>query len=210
MIKKIKIALLLVGLSPLLLAILCEEEDLGLEIGPRNKTAVTLSAGPIFSVNDTLWINGKVSSMIATGTPGDSIANENAFIRDIISVMRLKTADRNSNTREAVDEFQWVTRIGSIDFLGACPDSELIAQGPLTENGQEYEYEIGLVPVNRGDFVLSWLEPVAIRNTNLNTELLEQYQLEDNPNALGLTKCGITSTIPSVQQSKGEFFFSVD
>ncbi len=194
--------------SPLLMAALCEKTE---DLAPLvyNETKVTLSEGPNFSINDTLWISGEVSSMIFDEVSQDSIINSNETIRDIISVMRLKIANRTSNTIEAINEFDLVTRAGSIDFLGACPESELIAKAPLTENGQAYRYEIGLVPKNSGDFVLSWLEPVDLKNSVLNTQILEKYPVNGDKNNLGLTKCGITSTILNISESKDEFFFSV-
>ena len=205
-IKKIVFAL---ATCPLLLAVLCEEEEIS-TVSDRNKTKITLSEGPNFTLNDTLWITGRVSSMLTDLSTGDSIMNSNETIRDIISVMRLQTAVNTSNTTEAVSEFEIVSRIGSIDFLGICPDSELIARAPLTENEQEYVYKIGLVPSNTGDFVLSWLEPADLRNSNLNLQILEQYAFSNSPNSLGLSKCGITSTVLDVRESQREFFFSVN
>ncbi|MCW5517882.1 hypothetical protein [Muriicola sp. Z0-33] len=205
----IRITLLLVGISSLLMAVLCEKQELG-PVLERNSFKVTLSEGPVFLQTDTLWINGKVSSMLANKTTGDSIMNSNDFVRDIISVLRLKTADGNSNTVEATNEFIFVTRLGNTDFLGVCPDSELIAQAPLAQNGQQYEYQIGLVGENSGDFVLSWLEPVTLQNGNLNIQILDKYPVNNKNNYLQLTKCGIGYSIEDVRQRKREFFFSVE
>ncbi len=201
--------LLICAVSPLLMSVLCEREEPARSL-IYNKTKVLLSEGPNFSISDTLWISGQVSSMIYDEDKGDSIMNSNEWIRDIISVMRLKTADRISNTTEAINEFKIIALTGSIDFLGACPDSELIAIGPLTEDGQSYEYEIGLLPQNTGDFVLSWLEPANLKNSKLHIEILEKYPINGRDNYLGLTKCGITSTIPDIEKSRREFFFSVN
>lgn len=201
--------LLICSISPLLMAVLCEKFD---DLPPLiyNQTKVTLSEGPIFSISDTLWISGEVSSMIYDEGEQDSIMNSNEAIKDIISILRLKSANGNSNTVEAINEFEMVTRVGSIDFLGACPESELIAQAPLTDNGQNYKYEIGLIPKNSGDFVLSWLEPVNLRNSVLNIQILEKYPVNGDENYLGLTKCGITSSLYDVKESRRGFFFSVN
>lgn len=201
--------LLICSISPLLMAVLCEKVD-DLPSLIYSEAKVTLSEGPIFSISDTLWISGEVSSMIYDEGAQDSIMNSNEAIRDIISILRLKSANGNSNTIEAINEFEIVTRVGSIDFLGACPESELIAIAPLTESGQSYMYEIALIPKSTGDFVLSWLEPVNLRNSVLNTQILEKYPVNGDENYLGLTKCGITSTISDVKESKDEFFFLVN
>lgn len=195
--------------SPFLMAILCEKEEPFPPI-VFNKTKVTLSEGSNFSTSDTLWISGKVSSMVYNEGTGDSLMNSDDRIRDIISIMRLKTADEVSNTSEAINEFELVTRIGNIDFLGACPESELIALGLLTESGQQFAYEIGLVPQNMGDFVLSWLEPAILTNSNLNTQILGKYPVKGDRNYLGLSKCGITYSILDVKASRNEFFFTVN
>ncbi len=205
---KIRKLLLVCSCSPLLMSVLCEkEDDFSSLIYPETK--VTLSEGPIFSTNDTLWISGEVTTMLFDEIAQDSILNTNGAINTTISVLRLKPADRNSNTVEAINEFELVTRIGSID-LGVCPEAELIANGPRTENGKTYRYEIGLVPKNTGDFALNWLLGADLKNNNLNLEILEKYPINGDINQLGLTKCGITSTKIDLRESKDEFFFTVE
>lgn len=207
--NRLRKALLICSFAPLLMSVLCERQD-DFSVAVMNKTNVTLSESANFTINDTLWVSGIVSSMVFDEGVGDSIMNTNEWSEDIISVLRLKTANVNSNTIEAINEFKLVTRIGSNDFLGACPESELIAVAPLTDNGQNYKYELGLVPEKSGDFVLSWLKPVNLKNSNLNIEILENYPVNGSNNSLGLTKCGITSAIFDVKESKRSFFFSVN
>lgn len=205
----IRKTLVLLAACPLFMAVLCEKE----EVGPlliSNETKVRITEASNFSIGDTLWIQGNVSSMLFNQDTGDSIMNTNEFIGDIVSVMRLKESVNRSNTVEAIAEFEIVPDIGSVDFLGACPTSELIAQGPLSTDGQEYKYKIGLIPANSGDFVLSWLQPARLKNSNLNTQILESYPVNGNMNYLGLMKCGITYTIEDVNANRREFFFSVN
>ena len=201
--------LLICSISPLLMAILCEKEE---ALAPivYNETKVTISESVNFSLNDTLWIKGRVSTMIFDEGLADSIRNPNEDVQDIISVLRLKKANGNSNTSEAINAFKIVSSIGSYDFLGACPTSELIAVGPPTQDGQFFEYLIGLVPQMQGDFVLSWVGSVNLLNDNLNIQILEKYPIGARVNILGLTKCGITSTLDNVRASKDEFFFSIN
>ena len=208
--KNLRKALLIFVLSPLLMAVLCEPEPDPEVILRDNQTKVLLSDGPAFTVNDTLWISGNVTSMAFDEISGDSIMNPNEWMRDIISVMRLRPAVNSSNTIQAVEEFDLVSQIGSIDFLGVCPESELVAIGPLSETGEQYAYRIGLIPKNTGDFVLSWLEPVHLRNASLNTQILAGYPVGGNGNALGLTKCGVTSTRLDVAEARREYFFTVN
>lgn len=207
--KNIRKALLVCSASPLFMAILCEKVD---ELSPLiyNDIHVSVSEASNFSTSDTLWISAKVSSMVFDEGVQDSIRNSNEFVSDIISVLRMKSENRTSNTTEAIRDFEIVTRTGSIDFLGACPESELIANGPLTANGQSYMYEIGLVPKNAGDFVLAWRPGSALQNSELNQQILEKYPIQGDTNQLGLTKCGITSTLLDVKSSSNEFFFTID
>jgi len=195
-------------MASVLMAFQCEEEPLE---GPfvYNQTKVSLSQGPEFAVGDTLWITGEVSSMIFDEGLQDSVMNPDESVSDLISVLRMRTQTGPSNTLEAISEFGLVRRIGGIDFLGACPESELIAIGPLTENGQGFAYEIGLVPRNSGDFVLSWVNPADLQNTDLNVQLLSRYPLDGDDNALGLTRCGITYTRLNVSGTRRQFFFTV-
>ena len=208
MFRKIRKRVLVSAFAPLPLAVICEEEEAFAPL-VYNEISISLSEGPDFSINDTLWISGTVSSLVFDEEAQDSIPNPNESIHDIFSVLRLQSANNRSNTIEAIAEFDLVPRGGSFDFLGACPESELIAIAPLTANGDRYAYELGLVPQNTGDFVLSWLEPVVLRNPDLNLEILESYPLHGNTNTLGLTKCGITSTLPDVRSGRRAFFFSV-
>lgn len=207
--KNIRKALLVCSASPLFMAVLCEKVD---ELPPLiyNDIHVSVSEASNFSTSDTLWISAKVSSLVFDEGVQDSIRNSNEFVSDIISVLRMKSENRTSNTTEAIRDFEIVTRTGSIDFLGACPESELIANAPLTANRQSYMYEIGLVPINAGDFVLAWRPGSALQNSELNQQILEKYPIQGDTNQLGLTKCGITSTLLDVKSSSNEFFFTVE
>lgn len=208
--KNLRKAFLLAALSPMLMAVLCESEPDPEFILADNQTRVSLSEGPVFSRGDTLWVSGKVTSMSFDELSGDSIRNPNEWEQDIISVMRLRPAVDKSNTLEAVEEFDLVTQTGSIDFLGVCPESELVAIGPLDESETHYAYRLGLVLKNTGDFVLSWVEPVILKNADLNTEILTQYPVEGNSSTLGLSKCGITYTRLEVAEARREYFFTVN
>ncbi|MET1260728.1 hypothetical protein ABV409_15375 [Flagellimonas sp. DF-77] len=202
---------LLLATTPLFLAALCDPADE--LIGPsleRNAFKVRISEAFTYAVNDTLWINGKVSSMLVNSDTGDSVPSMEPSTRDIISVMRLVQGDDFSNTEEALDQFSAIASIGSTDVLGACPESELIAIAPIAASEAEFEYRVGLVALAPGDYVLSWLEPVRLRNGNLNTELLDNYPVSGRDDYLGLTKCGVGYSVENVSQERRSFFFTVE
>lgn len=82
-------------------------------------------------------------------------------------------------------------------------------KAPLTDDEGAYVYQIGLIAQKTGDFVLVWMESVDLQNTELNTHILENYPLI-LPDDLGVTRCGITSSITEVNERRGAFFFSVN
>lgn len=196
-------------LATLLMAFQCDDD-----FGDTNFVypipQVGISEGPNFSVNDTIWLKSKVTSKIFDGITGDSITDQNDLTREIISVMRLNEATDRTNASQAISEFDFVNRTGTIDFLGACPEADLIAKTERVQEGQFFEYEIGIIPKNIGDFVLSWVEPVALRNNDLHIEILSSYPLQGSTTRLGLSKCGIGSFIDNVAESRGQYFFSVE
>jgi hypothetical protein len=201
--------LLVCCLAPLLMAIQCDD-DFGDTSFVYPIPQVGISEGPNFTVNDTIWLKSRVTSKIFDEITGDSIADQNDLTREIISVMRLNEATDRTNALPAISEFDFVKRTGNIDFLGACPEADLVAKTELVQEGQFFEYEIGIIPKNLGDFVLSWVEPVTLKNNNLHIEILSRYPLEGSTTRLGLSKCGIGSFFEDVIESRSHYFFSVE
>ncbi len=206
--KKITKVFMLACMSPLLMATQCDDDFSDVEL-TYAVPKVQISEGPDFSINDTVWIRSKVTANVYDEISGDSIPNPNNFTREIISIMRLREENSRTNASEAISNFILVKRSGDIDFLGACPEADLIAQTELVQNGQTFEYEIGLIPQNVGNFVLSWVEPITLLNNNLNTGILSNYPLEGSTDRLGLSKCGVGSFVDNVSTSRREYFFSV-
>lgn len=194
--------------SLLLMSFQCDTDDIANLIYP--KTKVTISEGTVFTANDTIWITGVATTLIYDVDAQDSIPNVNQSLQEVISVLRLRPAERNSNSIDAVKDFELVSRIGTIDFLGACPEADIIPNGPRMANETSYRYEIGLVPKSSGDFALNWNTGAVFNNRSINLEILEKYPINGDNNQLGLTKCGITSTLLEVDNSKSTYFFSVD
>ncbi len=205
----LKKTLPIIAAAPLLMAVLCEKVDFEPQL-IANETRVTLSQGPSFMTNDTIWVFGRVSAMVFDEGILDSIRNPNETIQDVIEVFKLQQEDGDSNTTGALKDFDLIIRKGKTDVVEKCSESGLIAIGVLAENEANYEYEIGLLGNVTGDFVLSWSGPVSLENTNLNTAILENYPVKEQTNFLGLTNCGITSTIPDVEASRDEFFFTIN
>ena len=194
--------------SILLMSFQCDKEDIANLIYP--KTKITISEGAVFTTKDTLWIKGVATTMLYDVDTQDSIPNTNESLQEVISILRLRPAERTSNSTDAVKDFELVARIGTIDFLGACPEADIIPNGPRTANGTSYRYEIGLVPKSSGDFTLNWNTGAVFNNRSINLEILEKYPINGDNKKLGLTKCGITSTLLEVDNSKSAYFFRVE
>jgi len=202
--------LFVICLAILLMAFQCDD-DFGDTSFVYPIPQVGVSEGPNFSVNDTIWLKSRVTSKVFDEITGDSIPDQNDLTREIISVMRLNEATDRTNASQALSEFNFIERIGTIDFLGACPEADLVAKTERVQEGQFFEYEIGIIPKKIGDFVLSWVEPVALRNNDLHIEILSRYPLEGGSTTrLGLSKCGIGSFIDNVTESRRQYFFSVE
>lgn len=203
--------------SPLLfLAAICDPDDDNTPtIFYDDIARVEVSQGPVFTLNDTIWITGRFTSMAYDSRLQDSIPFPEEFVTDNFRIGRMETASTLSgtlgkNAEEAVDEFDFVIRSGNIGPLGSCPTASLIAIAPLTDNGENFLYEIGLKPRNTGDFVLSWNRPVRLQNPTVNIEILEKYPWQGDGNYLGFTACGITTTQDQVAEEKRDFFFTVE
>lgn len=161
------------------------------------------------SINDTLWITGNVSSLDFNETLGDSIPNE--FNNgDLVSIYRLRPATNQSNSVDAINNFEIIEEVGQTSRLGACPNGGLAIEGSLSDDSSQYRYRIGLKPIVEGDYVLNWDFNTSITNTDRNTEILSNYPVDGNSNVLEFDNCGIVSTLPNINDSTKLYFFSVE
>lgn len=210
-------ALVILVTSPLLLlAAICDPDEIGpTTIYYDDIANVLVSQGPTFTTNDTIWVLGRFTSMAYDDVLRDSIPFPEERVNDIFRIARLETASTltgglGKNAEEAVDEFEFVTRTGEVDFLGSCPSANVVAIAPLSVDGQNYIYEIGLKPKNTGDFVLNWERLVRLQNGSVNLEVLQKYPWQGDANYLGLTACGITNSRADVEGENRDFFFTVE
>lgn len=193
-------------LSLLLMSFQCEDEPS--EVIIANNFKATVSTGNL-SINDTLWITGNVSSQAFNETLGDSIPNDFNSV-DLVSIYRLRPATNQSNSVDAINNFEIIEELGQTSRLGACPNGGLSIQGVLTEDNSEYRYKIGLKPVINGDFLLSWNFDTTINNIERNTEILSNYPVDGNTNTIEFDNCGIVSTLLDIETSDKLYFFSVE
>lgn len=207
-------ALIILICSPfLLLAAICDPADEVESFLIFNPMRISVSPGPDFSLGDTIWVRARVSFRAFDTAALDSVPNPEQSVNNLIQVARFQASNSiGINANEAILEFDLIPLEGSLDFLGACPTGTLIAVAPLAENGESYIYEFGLKPQNTGDFVLSWstADPVILRNSELNVEILQQYPSNGDNNTLSIGACGTSATRNNVAETRMDYFFRVN
>lgn len=197
---------MLFAFSLLLMSFQCDDESS--EVIITNNFKTTVSAADI-TLNDTLWISGRVSSQAFNETLGDSIPSD--FNNgDLVSIYRLRPADNQSNSVDAINNFEIIEEVGQTSPLGACPNGGLSIEGVLSDNSTQYRYTIGLKPTVQGDYVLLWDTDSNLTNIDRNTEILSNYPVDGNPNSIEFDNCGIVSTLPNIETSDQLYFFSVE
>ena len=204
--KKILMSL---ALAPLLLAFQCEEEEL-MNRQIFNNFKVQISVNSTFAINDTIWLDGRVSTRVFDEATGDSIVFQEYNLNDFLSVLKLKESQNNNgNSVDALDHFAIVSQIGTTSSDFFCENSELSITSEISDDGSNFIYRIGLIPNALGDFVLSWNFESTILNDSRNLEIIDNYPVEGFERALDFNRCGRRTTLPNINNSEKEFFFSV-
>ncbi|RZJ29365.1 MAG: hypothetical protein EOO48_07640 [Flavobacterium sp.] len=197
------IAILL--LSQLLLATQCDNDD-----APRyflNKFDVKVSPQASYNINDTIWIEGKVSAKAYDATVNDSILYTLEPFTDYVSVMKLIAPTQSGNSVAAIDKFQLINSVGSNEFLGFCPNSDMVIYTELNPAQTFYTYKIGLKATQSGDYLLKCSNIVNI--TNYHNEIANSYLSSDFPNQIMFNKCGYTSW-QEINSVNPIYFFKVN
>lgn len=196
----------LVIIALLLMAFQCEDDlEESTVVFSTFKSNVTPQSS--FSVNDTIWISGKVSSMVFDLSVSDSIFSESPQ-SDVFSVYKFIEPTDVSNCKDAIDQFELVFDIGQYSFLSSCENAQIQALPTLESENSFYTYRIGLKPINPGDYVISW-QNATLQNTNRNEFIIENYPIENHPNQIGFNSCGNVSW-RFLNESDKEYYFSIE
>ncbi|WP_438988746.1 hypothetical protein [Polaribacter sp.] len=191
-------------LAPLLMAFQCEEE---IDIIKVNDYNVKITPQKRFVINETIWIEGKISAKAFNATINDSIFNESNKA-DTFSIYQFVEPNEYTNTKDAIDAFDLVLEIGSSSFLPSCPNSVVFVNSELDQSNLFYTYKIGLKPKRKGDFIIDFLNS-KLYNNELNLSIAENYIIERFPDQIGFNQCGNTSWL-YLKDTKNEFLFSVE
>jgi len=202
MLKKLWILILIV---PILMAFQCEDE---FEESPLiynvYKAKVTPEAN--FSLNDTIWITGRVSSNAFDESMNDSVFS-NSPQKDVFSIYKFFEPNDLSNVRDAINQFTLVFEMGQFSFFSACENAQIQVLPELENSNLFYTYKIGLKPVTTGDYVISWQNTI-IQNLDRNEFIIENYPIENHPDQIGFNSCGSVSW-RFLDESEREYYFSV-
>ncbi|XLS27802.1 hypothetical protein ACJD0Z_11410 [Flavobacteriaceae bacterium M23B6Z8] len=191
-------------LSLFLMAFQCDEEsDRNLRFNNFN---VSVTPESVFTVDETIWIEGTVSARAFDLDLQDSIL-EDFDQADDFSVYKLITPNGVSNAKDALDDFELIFDMGDISFSPSC-ENGLVTAFPKLAKETLLKYRIGLKPLNAGDYVISWRK-AELRNENRNEEIITDYFMENQPGVIGFNSCGRTSS-RLLNESDGEYYFSVE
>ena len=168
------------------------------------KISVTPQAN--FLLNDTIWVKAKISSKIYNADTNDSIPHVNPPIDEVLFVMKLIDSNTKANTEGALEKFEIINNLGEA-FLWRCDKSDLRIEGTINSQGDSYNFKIGFVPLQAGDYVFSFRDG-KLTNSERNEDLIQNYLLDSNPNAIGFERCGEYS-YRFLNETEREFYFSV-
>lgn len=192
--------------APLLMAFQCEDEFEESTL-VFNLYKVNVTAQSNFSLNDTIWITGSVSSKAFDLTLNDSVFAENPQ-SDIFSIYKFIEPTEVSNCKDAIDKFDLTYDMGQFSTLPRCENAQLQVIPELESGNMFYTYKIGLKPNSTGDYVISWQDGV-IRNVERNEFIINNYPIENHPNQIGFNRCDNVSW-RFLNESEREYYFTVE
>jgi hypothetical protein len=193
-------------LAPLLMAFQCDDDMI--EESPLAFTSFKVNITPQskFSLNDTIWITGKISSKGFDISLNDSIFAEKPR-SDIFSIYKFIEPTEVSNCKDAIDKFDLTFDSGEFTALPSCENAHLEVIPQFESNTSSYIYKIGLKPNIIGDYVISWQDGV-LQNSDRNEFIINNYPIPNHPNAIGFIKCNSVSW-RYLNESEREYYFTV-
>jgi hypothetical protein len=197
----------ILALVPFLLAFQCADDSESTFV--FNDFNVNITPQSTFSINDTIWIDGIISSKVFDLSINDSVFYDYQKLRDDFIVMKFVEPTQSYNCIDAIDKFELITEFGEISFLPICENSQIIVDSEITIDNLSSKYRIGLKPLIAGDYVISWITNTIIKNTERNEYIVANYPLEYHPNQIGYSECGNVSW-RDFTKSKSDYYFTVE
>jgi hypothetical protein len=193
---------------PFLMAFQCDEEELDPQYA-FNTFKVSVSPESTFAVNDTIWIEGRVSEMVFNLTTNDSVSGVLPQ-SDVFSVYKLVAPGANAvtNTLDSFDQFIPIYDFGAYAYLPSCENAQVSASPLLVEASSQYFYRLGLKALTPGDYVISW-QDASLANSERHSDIAANYAIPNRPNEIGFNACG-SSSWRFLNASNREYFFRVE
>ncbi|ARV16119.1 hypothetical protein BTO07_13635 [Polaribacter sp. SA4-12] len=192
-------------LTPLLMAFQCDDELISTI--EYNTYSIKITPKKTFSLNDTIWVEGRISAKAFDTAINDSIFNDNNQANSFY-ISKFITPTEHSNAKDAIDSFELIYEVGEFSFLGICENSKLFADAILDKDQLFYTYKLGLKPKFTGDFVISGLDG-EIQNVERNLSISEAYPIDRHPKQIGFLNCEAVSWL-YIEESTREFLFKVE
>lgn len=174
--------ILLLFLTPFLMATQCEDDD----YPPiyKNKFKIKITGGPAININDTIWFEGRVSSNAYNAATGDSIFdNSRAWLQ--IDIHKFTTPTAISNTIDAKDKFDIIDPNGLVSS-----DCLLSVTTTLDSIRNLYKFKFGLKAKSSGDYYIRMPYDQPIENTVRNLSIVNNYPCPNNSYLIGFNECG--------------------
>jgi len=191
-------------LSFFLMAFQCDDDMGSSLVFNTFKTSVTPQSN--FTLNDTIWVTGKISSRVFDNETNDSIFFNDHPFSDEFLVMKLINSNPEFTSEGAIDHFKIVTSVGD-SYTSVCDESNLIAQNALGSDMEFYTYKIGFVPLQTADYVFSFRD-ATLTNSERNEHIIQNYLMAAHPGEIGFDQCGSYS-YRILSETNREFYFTV-
>lgn len=204
---KKRVLLSLLCLAPLLMATKCDDDDKP-SMSIHNYKVVIKPESSV-ELNDTVWVEGRVSSKAYSLTLRDSVFNTTSMT-DFISVFKFVTPDlvADINTEGALNSFELIKDKGNIHIGAVCTNAELLIEGVLSPDESAYVYRLGFKALQKGDYLFRWDNRNQIVNIDRHIGILSGYSLK-TPNQIGFNRCGSFSWTINGRDLDQEYLFNV-
>ncbi len=194
-------------MSPLLFAVLCEEDtDICGYSDPEAYVVNVENSQETYAVGETFWINSEIASTLSNACNNDetTFVNDNLYFRDAIFILKLNNGLTNLNA-EVTQDFNVVYDIGEAYNGDYCLEAlEFLPQ--LSADSQTYNYRLGLSINQPGDYCIVSALNEAFTNVmqQNNPQVFEPYDTLDNK--IKFFSCGNTYTRYGTENN---YFFKV-
>lgn len=168
----------------------------------ESETKIYMNNATNFKINDTIWITGFRSMKNYNVSLNDSIIQNFSPYTDI-GISKL-VHHNDYNLIRASNKFKILsTQMSPEDF---CANSSVRIKSTNDDLKKLFRYKIGLVPVEKGDFVLRLNDKFLFQNINKKQEILEDYPV-NNPNKMVWEICNQTKPVSDLH--KGDIFVKI-